>query len=85
MIFSGFSLRSLETLLATGSVVATLCLVITEVLIIVPLMTVSPASLLGPWAHWFAICLAVAALGMRTLEEGLQPKRELRDGVGSEV
>jgi hypothetical protein len=30
-----------------------------------------------PWAHWTAVCFAVAALGMRTLEEGLQPKREL--------
>ena len=77
MIFTGFSLRSLETLLAGGSVVATICLLLTEASIVVALiwMTFSPAF--GSWAHWIAICFAILALGMRTLEEGLQPKREI--------
>jgi hypothetical protein len=37
----------------------------------------APQSGFAPWAQWIAICFAVVALGMRTLEEGLQPKREL--------
>jgi hypothetical protein len=74
-ILSGFSLRSLEALLAHGSVIATLCLVATEISIVLPLlMNLNPR---GAWAHWIAVCFAVAALGMRTLEDGLQPKREL--------
>ena len=85
MIFTGFSLRSLETLLAGGSVIATICLLVTEALIIVPLTIVqsmeSPsaaaASFSISWAHWIAICFAILALGTRTLEEGLQPKREI--------
>jgi hypothetical protein len=34
-----------------------------------------PVSGIG--AHWIAVWFAIAALGMRTLEDGLQPKREL--------
>lgn len=85
MIFTGFSLRSLETLLAGGSVLATICLLVIEALIIVPLTivqstelpSVEAASTSISWAHWAAICFAILALGMRTLEEGLQPKREI--------
>ena len=79
-VFSGISVRALETFLANGSVVMTLCLVATEILIILPLLSQPNAEaspLFGPWAHWIAICFGIAALGMRTLEDGLQPKREL--------
>jgi hypothetical protein len=79
-VFSGFSVRGLETFLANGSVIMTLCLVVTEILIILPLLPYTNAAMspaFGPWGHWIAICFAVAALGMRTLEDGLQPKREL--------
>ncbi len=83
-----FSLRAFETFLAYGSIVLTLFVVIAEGLIVgasgfgsylaqqLPLCmgTGSSGSVL---LHWFAVCCAVAALGMRTLEEGLQPRREL--------
>ena len=76
-VLTGFSLRTLEAILATGSIVATLGLLITEAFVIVPLAVFAPNSGFSPWAQWIAICFAVVALGMRTLEEGLQPKREL--------
>lgn len=79
-VFSDFSPQSLETILANGSLIATLALVVTEIFIALALLpSVSPSWAHGfsPWAHWIAICFAVVALGMRTLEEGLQPKREL--------
>ena len=76
-VLAGFSLRTLEAILATGSIVATLGLLIAEALVIVPLAVFAPQSGFAPWAQWIAICFAVVALGMRTLEEGLQPKREL--------
>jgi hypothetical protein len=77
MIFAGFSLRTLESLLAGGSVVCTLGLLITETFVIAPLAYFSENSPFSAWAHWFAICFAIIALGMRTAEEGLQPKREI--------
>jgi hypothetical protein len=76
-VASGFSLRALESILATGGIVATLGLLITESLVIVPLAIYAPEAGLSPWAQWIAVCFAVTALGMRTLEEGLQPKREI--------
>jgi hypothetical protein len=75
-LIGGLSLRSLESFLAVGSLVATIALLITELLIILPLL----AGMATGWevfAHWIAICFAIVALGMRTLQDGLQPKREL--------
>jgi hypothetical protein len=79
-IVSGFSLRSLEAFLAYGSVIATIGLVLTETLIALPmLVNLDPGSfpVIGTGGHWLAVWFAIGALGMRTLEEGLQPKREL--------
>jgi hypothetical protein len=84
-----FGLRAFETFLAYASIVLTLFVVITEaVILFIPdfanFVAQQLPSCMGAGdnagillLHWFAASCAVAALGLRTLEEGLQPKREL--------
>jgi len=53
-----------------------LALFITELLVVIALVA-DWKTFPEAWAHVVAVWCAISALALRTLEEGLQPKREL--------
>lgn len=69
------NLRTLAAALWYGSVSAALVLIATECSIVFGFLHSGATA--PKWPHWLGVTCAVIALGMRTLEEGLQPRREL--------
>ena len=75
-LFSALGLRRQEEILASGSLIATLALFIIELSVVIALLAVWK-EYPKDWAHVAAVWCAIVALALRTLEEGLQPKREI--------
>ena len=75
-VFSALGLRRQEEVLASGSLIATLALFTIELSVVIALLA-GWKEYPEDWAHVAAIWCAIVALALRTLEEGLQPKREI--------
>ena len=74
-LFSVLPFRQIKVL-DTAAFACVLILLILDVLVLIGAAAILPAPLL-PWVHGWAISFAIVALAVRTLEEGLQPHREV--------